>query len=104
MPNKTLTAEQARSLLVTHLASGSQYVPAWPSEEDCKRLYKAAKSKKKKVEFTDGRTYSIQYDKKQSIAWGEYDVVYVKPTTGPTIPCGWLHVDFLLTRRGENNR
>jgi hypothetical protein len=86
---------------VTQIESKSE-VDNWPSDEDQKLLHEAAVNKKKTVVFSDGREYSILYSKRTtSIAWGKdgYEIVYICPTSGEFVPCGWFHVNFLNSRK-----
>ncbi len=100
MPNKTLSPEEARNLLVSQIVSShNNQSDNWPLKEDKLLLHEAATKKRKFVTFSDGRKYSIRYARQKSIAWGGgegYEVVFIKPTEGPLIPCGWFHIKFLL--------
>lgn len=91
---KTLTKQQARSLLISE-PRRTATIPVWPKEDDRKLLHDAVQSKKKTVVFSNGRKFKILYSKSHSIAWGDYDSVFVSPEKG-FVPCGWFHVKFIL--------
>lgn len=64
--------------------------------KDRELIQKATKTKKATVTFTDGMVYKLRYEKKKSLAWGEYEAVFVSPADGTFHPCGWFHIKFLL--------
>lgn len=100
--NKVLTKEQARNLLVTQVTSEHNRDSSFLSQADKKLLYEAAKSKRKTVTFDDGKKFNISYAKQKSIAWGGgagYDACYITPADGSFVPCGWFHIDFLLSEK-----
>jgi hypothetical protein len=78
--NKTLSKEEITKLL----RNDSRPTP-WPSENDLKLLARAFKAGEDTVTLADKREYSIRY--KES-----YDAVFVKPTDGKYVPCGWINV------------
>lgn len=67
----------------------------WLKGVDRQLVYEAATAKKKKVTLSDGREFSLQYSKQKSLAWGEYDTVYLSLANGDFGPCGWFHVSRL---------
>ena len=89
--------------MVTQLAT-SHNSDTWPSRADKLLLHEAATKKRKTVTFTNGKKFTVKYDKQQSIAWGGgdgYDVVFITPADGSLVPCGWFHIHFLLAH-GDN--
>jgi hypothetical protein len=93
---KALSDNQIKGLLRHENRRSSVSSPEWPKSGDRKLIYEAAIHHKKTVVLGDGKTYALSYAWRKSIAWTEYDAVFVKPTDGRFAPCGWFRIKALL--------
>jgi hypothetical protein len=64
--------------------------------KDRKLLYDAAMKKAKSITLSDGRKFSIQYQTLDSVAWGKYEAIFVRPADGSFVPNGWFRIKSLL--------
>lgn len=78
---------------MTHLTSPRPNED-WLGKANRKLLYEAAINRKKFVTLTDGKVYSLKYRREEhTISWGGHDSVFVQPTDGRFVPCGWYNID-----------
>lgn len=94
---KKLSQQQIQNLLLQDQQKPALHrATTWPSSNDNKLLFEAASKKKKQVTFSNGRVFDLKYARREaSVAWKEYDVVFVSPADGSFVPCGWFHIKFL---------